>query len=46
VTTEHLEIPATGNAGCLFKGQAFHLEAIIVPKLDAAVADLDLTGAS
>ncbi len=46
MTTEHLEIPAIANAGYLFKGQAFHLEAIIVPKLDAAFADLDLTGAS
>jgi hypothetical protein len=45
VTIEHLEITATGNAGYLFKGQAFHLQAITVPKLDASVADFDLTGA-
>ena len=46
MTTGHLEIPAIGKTAYLFKGQAFHLEAIIVPKLDAAFADLDLTGAS
>jgi hypothetical protein len=45
VTIEHPEIPATGHAGFFFKGQAFHLEAIIVPKLDDAVAYFDLTGA-